>query len=97
MEIELTCTDPKPYVVDANSRYDDLLAQPALREFMLRLLEKEYPPAPPAESGAARAAITPEMQQRMDREAPLRSLRSFKGYTQEQLDGLIARLNAMLR
>ena len=97
VEIELTCTGPKPYVVDANSRYDDLLAQPALREFMLRLLEKEYPPAPPTESGAARAAITPEMQQRMDREAPLRSLRSFKGYTQEQLDGLIARLNAMLR
>ena len=96
-EIELICTRPRPYVVDANSRYDDLLAQPALRECMLRLLEKEYPPQPQAGSSAARAAITAEMQQRMDREAPLRSLRSFKGYTQEQLDELIERLNALLR
>lgn len=95
-ELELVCPPPRPYRVDANSRYDDLLAQPSLHDFMLELLEREYPPQPEATGSAARAAITPEMQQRMDREAPLRSLRSFKGYSQQQLDALIDRLNGML-
>jgi hypothetical protein len=81
--------------IDQNTTVDMLLQIPQLQEEVVALLH-QMTELDQETSEAGADAITDEMKYASALEAPLRALRNFYRYSQEDLDALIAHLNRKL-
>lgn len=94
--IEVESTAKLPFRVDQNTRIEEIMADPRTAPIAAQMLTKAMPFGGDVVEKKTDTAVNDEMMARMMMETPLRALRNFGGIPQEQLDGIIAQLNAQL-
>lgn len=92
--VKLTSTTVLPITVTTNTTFGELLANPATREKISAMAAQVTGAigGNPEEDSAAAEAVSPEMMEKMMDSMPLRALRSFMGYSEEQIAELVESL-----
>lgn len=92
--VKLTSTTVLPIKVTANTTFGELLANPATREKISAMAASVAGAigGNPEEGSAASEAVSLEMMEKMMDSMPLRALRSFTGYSEEQIAELVESL-----
>lgn len=84
-----------PFTVSPTTTLGEIMADPRLAPFVTEMI-KSFNFTGDQDSEVASAAVNAEMAAQMMAGMPLRALRSFGGFSAEQLSGLISQLNGLL-
>lgn len=93
--VELTTDAVLPLKVTSNTTFGDLMKNPVTRAKVLPFMEQVASVfnSDQEEGSAAAEAVTEEMTRQMLDNMPLRALRSFAGFSEEQIEGLVKQLS----
>ena len=99
-KVEVEATQELPFVATPNTVFEEIMDNPKAAA-VAKAFMAQNPFGGPEEvenkSKTARESVSQEMQDGMMKSLPIRAMRSFNHVSQEQVDGMVAALNAAVK